>query len=234
MHSTFLAPAFGKQPDYDLASASRQESQNEVASLAKQKIADSRSPWEMAIEIFNNNLPKDDKKQFSLDSCPQSSLDAFMEDVSKAKNEAQKNRSRALDKINAIVERIAFYQRPIDTLAQTNQEMLIAWGTMKFLMHIITSEKKATDKLSEAIADIIQIFGRCEQYTILFSSHRRVIKAVGTLYADVLNLLVRATKFYKKSGISKEQLLSLQLSAHYFPERFASIATTPFEIRFAP
>lgn len=90
----------------------------------------------------------------------------------------------------------------MDTFSQANQELMFAWGAMKFLMQVVMSEKEISEKLAEAIADVVQIFGRCEQYTLLFASHDRLLESIGVLYADVLNLLVRATRFYEKGGIS--------------------------------
>ena len=47
----------------------------------------------------------------------------------------------------------------------------------------------------------------CEQYTQLFASHDRLLESIGVLYADVLNLLVRAMRFYEKGAISGSDLL---------------------------
>jgi hypothetical protein len=81
---------------------------------------------------------------------------------------------------------------------------------MKFLMQVVMSEKEISDKLAEAIADVVQIFGRCEQYRQLFASHDdRLLESIGVLYADVLNLLVRATRFYGKGGISKSAPINI-------------------------
>jgi hypothetical protein len=114
-----------------------------------------------------------------------------------------RKRSKVLDRVNDIVSRINLFSKPMDTFSQANQELMFAWGTMKFLMQVVMSEKEISDKLAEAIADIVQIFGRCEQYSQLFSSHDRLLESIGVLYADVLNLLVRATRFYEKGSISK-------------------------------
>ena len=80
---------------------------------------------------------------------------------------------------------------------------MFAWGSLKFLMEIVSSEKKVSDKLADAIADVVGIFGRCEIYARIFAGNKRVIEGIGILYGDVLNLLVGATKFYGKSGVSK-------------------------------
>jgi hypothetical protein len=109
------------------------------------------------------------------------------------------------------VSRINLFSKPIDTFSQTNQELMFAWGMMKFLMQVVMSEKEISDKLAEAIADVVQIFGRCEQYRQLFASHDSdsLLESIGVLYADVLNLLVRATRFYEKGGISKSAPISI-------------------------
>jgi hypothetical protein len=92
----------------------------------------------------------------------------------------------------------------MDVLSQTNQGLTFSWGTIKFLMQVVMSEKRVAEKLAQEIADVMQIFGRCEQYAELFPRHEMLIKAIGILYADVLNLLIGATRFCEKSGISHD------------------------------
>jgi hypothetical protein len=108
-----------------------------------------------------------------------------------------------LDRIDSIVERATLYSGAMDIFSQTHPGLTFAWGTMKFLTQVAMSEKRVAEKLTQAVADVMQIFGRCEQYAELFPRHERLLEAIGVLYADVLNLLVRATRFYEKSGISK-------------------------------
>jgi hypothetical protein len=204
MASTLLVRE--SQPDVAMV-VQQPRDQSETNPKTSKRNADLQSPWELAIKIFNDSLTKDERKKFALDSCPHCPLEAFLQEVSAAQDEAQRKRSKILDRINTIVERVTLYSRPMDTLAQTNQELLFAWGTMKFLMQIVMSEKHTTDKLAQAIADVVQIFGRSEQYTVLFAGKRRVHEAIGILYADVLNLLVRSAKFYNKKGISEFSLV---------------------------
>jgi hypothetical protein len=204
MASTFLAPALNGPLDYDLAGAAQQAHDQKAADLRDGKpVPSSPTPWERAVEIFNDSLARGGNERFALESCPSTSLESFLQQVSVAKDEAQRKRSKALDRIDSIVERAILYSGPIDIFSQTNQGLTFAWGTMKFLMQVVMGEKRVAEKLAQAVADVMQIFGRCEQYVELFPRHEMLIKAIGVLYADVLNLLVRATRFYEKSGISK-------------------------------
>ena len=202
MSSSFLASALTASFDQNIAAAASQAEEQKQDIRSRQGSA-LRSPWERAVQTFNNSLTKDETKKLSLESCPKASLESFIQQVSTAKETATKKRSKVLNRVNDIVSRINSFSKPMDTFSQANQELMFAWGTMKFLMQVVMSEKEISDKLAEAIADIVQIFGRCEQYSQLFSSHDRLLESIGILYADVLNLLVRATRFYDKGGISK-------------------------------
>jgi uncharacterized protein YcgL (UPF0745 family) len=202
MSSSFLASALNASFDDNIAAAAAlaREQKQEVVDLRGTTL---RSPWDRAVQIFNNSLTKDETKKLSLESCPKASLESFIQQVSNAKETAKKQRSKVLDRVNDIVARINLFSKPMDTFSQANQELMFAWGTMKFLMQVVMSEKEISEKLAEAIADIVQIFGRCEQYMQLFPLQDRLLESIGVLYADVLNLLVRATRFYEKGGLSK-------------------------------
>jgi hypothetical protein len=220
MASTFLATTFGNNLDYDLASAAQQARDQKGPTLPTGKQGSlSRTPWERAVYIFNNGLTKDEGKKFALNSSPNASLEAFLQQVSVAKDDAQRRKSKVLERIDSILERVTMYSKPMDVFAQTNQELMFAWGTMKFLMQVVMSEKEVAEKVAQAIADVVQIFGRCEQYTELFGEHERLLEAIGVLYADVLNLLVRATRFYQKRGISEFVSLRIDFRSNFHPQR---------------
>ena len=200
--AAFLAPALGGTLDLCLP-LEAQPAQGEPHLRRRNDSLSSRTPWEMGVEIFNNSLTKDESKKLSLDSCPQASLESFLLQVTSARDDAKRKRSKTLERIDFILEKLDLFRNPIDALSQTNQEFMFAWGTMKFLMQVVLSEKQAIDKLADAIADVLQIFGRCEQYTELFGQHEKLTETIGILYGDVLNLLVRATRFYEKNDLSE-------------------------------
>jgi hypothetical protein len=190
MSSGFLAPAYSKPVDPNLLSEAAQSS----------ALSPADSPWKYAVERYNSALIGGSKTTSITGS---GGLEEFIKSTKQAQLTAQKTRSKALQKINAIIDRVSYYKGPIDSLTQTSQEAMFAWGSLKFLMEIVSSEKKVSDKLADAITDVVGIFGRCEIYARLFASSKRVIEGIGILYGDVLNLLVGATKYYGKSSVSK-------------------------------
>ena len=73
-----------------------------------------------------------------------------------------------------------------------------------------------SEKLSDALENSVQIIFRAEEYAKLFSTHsgsstERVFQTLQEnltcLYAEILNFLVRATKFFQNSTISIAKLL---------------------------
>jgi hypothetical protein len=204
MATTFLAPVLNGPMNYDLAGAAQRAHDRKTAELRYGSAAPSLpTPWERAVKKYNASLSKDESEKFTLESCPSSSLESFLEQVSAAKDEARRKRSKALIRIDSIAERATLYSGPMDIFSQAHPGLVFAWGSMKFLMQVVMSEKRVAEKLAQAIADVMQIFGRCEQYAELFPLHDRLLEAIGVLYADVLSLLVSATRFYEKNGISK-------------------------------
>lgn len=50
------------------------------------------APWDLAVQIFNEELTNDGKKRLSLDSCPRSNLQSFIEDAAEAQKESSQNK----------------------------------------------------------------------------------------------------------------------------------------------
>jgi hypothetical protein len=159
--------------------------------------------WDIAVRIFNAELTKDDEKRVPLDSCPRINLQSFLDETSSAQKEAAASRSKSVQHISMLLERINTYSSSMDVLAQSSKETMLAWGAMRFLLHVILSEKHASEKLCQAITDVVDKLGRFQGYLELFPTNQRIIRQIGTLYAHILNLLIRATIHFEKSTPSK-------------------------------
>jgi hypothetical protein len=86
-------------------------------------------------------------------------------------------------------------------------------------------EGSTSEKLSKALESILQIVFRAEEHAKLYSTHSgsstvRVFASLQdnltNLYAEVLNFLIRATKFFEKSTA----------------KRYMSAGLSPFETHF--
>jgi hypothetical protein len=87
--------------------------------------------------------------------------------------EAAASRSKPVQHISMLLERINTYSSAMDVLAQSSKETMLAWGAMRFLLHVILSEKHASEKLCQAITDVVDKLGRFQGY---LSNYFRPIK----------------------------------------------------------
>jgi hypothetical protein len=125
MPSSFLASALNASFDQNIAATAAQaEEQRQDAGVRHGSAL--RSPWEIAVQIFNHSLTKDETKKNSLKSCPKAPLESFIQQVSTAKETATKKRSKVLNRVNDIVSRINLFSKPMDTFSQANQELMFA------------------------------------------------------------------------------------------------------------
>jgi hypothetical protein len=143
MSSSFLAPAYSQPVDPSLLSETAQSS----------ALSPADSLWKYTVERYNSVITSGSSKTIPV--AGSGGLEEFIESTKQAQLTAQKTRPKALHKINVIIDRISYYKGPIDSLTQTSQEAMFAWGSLKFLMEIVSSEKKVSDKLAEAIADVV-------------------------------------------------------------------------------
>ena len=77
MPSSFLASALNASFDQNIAATAAQADEQRQDAGVRHGSA-LRSPWEIAVQIFNHSLIKDETKKISLKSCPKASLESFI------------------------------------------------------------------------------------------------------------------------------------------------------------
>jgi hypothetical protein len=188
--------------------------------------------WERAVELFNSKLTHDKKKKIDLKDCQKASFEELLKTANEAKDRAESKRYRWTPTVRKIFQQINQYAVAGDTITQYNTEYAsIAWGSFRFLLQVRNSitiphtpfstnralgqftleEGNTAEKLSETLDSLIQIIFRARQYAELFSTHSGSSTSdvfvtlqdnLTRLYAEVLNVLVRATIFFKKGTLS--------------------------------
>jgi hypothetical protein len=66
------------------------------------------------------------------------------------------------------------------------------------IIQVAVREIECTQKISEALVDIVGKLGRWDGYLGLFDEFERVRKAAATLFSQIINFLVRARIHYQK------------------------------------
>lgn len=81
---------------------------------------------------------------------------------------------------------------------------------------VAVSAQNTSERLSTALADIVDSIGRCEDYQNIYPNAERLETIIARLYAEVINFLVRCKKYYVTHGAV----------------RVAKNTLTPFETKF--
>jgi hypothetical protein len=81
---------------------------------------------------------------------------------------------------------------------------------------IAASDQNTSDRLSTALADVVDSIARCEDYQNIYRDAERLEAIIARLYAEVINFLVRSKKYYSTHGAM----------------RLAKSTTKPFEVKF--
>jgi hypothetical protein len=81
---------------------------------------------------------------------------------------------------------------------------------------VAVSDQNTTERLSTALADIVDVIGRCEDYQNIYPNAVRLEIIISRLYAEVINFLVRSKKYYESVGAV----------------RVAKSALVPFDTKF--
>ena len=85
----------------------------------------------------------------------------------------------------------------METISQVNQEPLFCIGYDEISIASCHEREGDFGETCGSYSGCCTDIGRCGLYT-QFASHDRLLESIGVLYVDVLNLLVRAIRFYEK------------------------------------
>lgn len=78
------------------------------------------------------------------------------------------------------------------------------------------SDQATSERLGTALNDVVDIIARCEDFQSVYPDAERLESITSRLYAEVINFLVRAKKFYATNGA----------------KRLAKNTVSPFEVKF--
>jgi hypothetical protein len=65
---------------------------------------------------------------------------------------------------------------------------------------VAASDQNTSERLSTALADIVDSIGRCEDYQNVYPNAERLEGIISRLYAEVINFLIRSKKYYNTHG----------------------------------
>ncbi|MCJ1261664.1 hypothetical protein MMC22_001530 [Lobaria immixta] len=182
--------------------------------------------WSKAIDLFNSNLTKDETKKVDLTRFPRAEFMDFLSAANTAKESVERKRHTWRKSLQNVFWHINRYAVVGDIIVQHHAEYTsLVWGAFRFLLLFAVEEHNSSEELSKALETIIQIVFRAEEYAKLFStpstsSTDRVFESLHEnlvrLFAEVLNFLIRTTRFFEKTTLS----------------RFASAGMSPFSTKF--
>lgn len=196
------------------------ESLNLLANLAYTiRLSDpARSAYESALDILQSTLTAEEyqtpwlRRQSSMQEVREAVVQALAEYKARSKG------SRIQEWLLSCSERVVYYGSIFDTLAQHHPEYVaLAWGAMKFLVISVLNHEELLKEICKAIANLADVLPRTELHSILYPT-ARMQEAVSLLYSKIIEFIVKAIKWCKRSKA-----------------RHAIVAMThPFELKFKP
>lgn len=87
------------------------------------------------------------------------------------------------------------------------------------LTQVASTEQNTSDRLTTALADIVDSIGRCEDYQNLYPNAKRLEAIISRLYAETINFLVRSKRYYETNGAVR----MLKSSVAPFDTKFGEI-----------
>lgn len=171
-------------------------------------------------------MTQDDKKKINLDELKAPFVD-LLTAVQTVQNSIESNRHPWTPTIQRVISTINRYATVGDVLTQFNAEYTsLAWGSIRFLLIFAAAEHKVSETVANGLASVTQIVFRAEGYAKLFatpagSTTDRVFWSLQdnltTLYAEVLNFLVRAAIHVKKGTLREYNLFACVRQYFAFP-----------------
>lgn len=106
-----------------------------------------------------------------------------------------------------------------DTFAQHHPEYVsLAWGAMKFLFISVLNHEELLSEISKTISNLADVLPRTELHSNLYPT-TRMQEAVSLLYAKIMEFVVKAIKWCKKSKARH----AISAIAHPFELKFKFI-----------
>lgn len=177
-----------------------------------------RSAYESALDILKSTLTAEEyqtpwlRRQSSMQDVREAVVQALEEYKAKSKG------SKIQDWLLSCSERVVYYGSIFDTLAQHHPEYVaLAWGAIKFLFISVLNHEELLKEICKAISNLADVLPRTELHSILYPT-ARMQEAVSLLYAKIMEFVVKAIKWCKKSK-TKHAIAAI---------------THPFELKFKP
>ncbi|KAH8722461.1 hypothetical protein GQ44DRAFT_828992 [Phaeosphaeriaceae sp. PMI808] len=125
--------------------------------------------------------------------------------IAKEAYETGRKNSKVQKWLNRLSQRIHFYGGVLDVLAQHHLEYVaLAWGTIKFLLIVVTNREKIVTTLAKAIAQIAEVLPRVNLKTSLYPTDR-MKEALTNLYVSIFQFFSRAREWCEESGLRRFQ-----------------------------
>ncbi|KAJ4296301.1 hypothetical protein N0V90_006346 [Kalmusia sp. IMI 367209] len=177
------------------------------------------------MKIFNTTLTNDPEKIiYTYAPSPGYNTATYSDIVDSAKQCIQHSvaveKSALRKAMEVTVSTFNQYAQVIDVLIQHQPYVTaLVWGAVRGLLQVAGQEITVSSVIPQAINKITGEMGRWDQYLRLFPDSDRLQSVVAQLFAQIINYVVRANKYYSAS----------------LPKRYvkAGMSTTPVKLRDA-
>ncbi|KAF2139755.1 uncharacterized protein K452DRAFT_336461 [Aplosporella prunicola CBS 121167] len=168
--------------------------------MATPKLDAAKDAFDKAVELCNKAHPSGGAKLAKLKGTYK--IEDVLDTVEAAKEaygQRTKN-SKARKWLSYFSSQVVYYGQILDTLSQHHPEWVsLGWGTMKFAFILVLNHEEMITELSKAMSEIADVLPRVEIQLEIFDAEKSLRAAVESLYAEIINFLLRTLKWYEQS-----------------------------------
>ncbi|KAL7790948.1 hypothetical protein V8C37DRAFT_382944 [Trichoderma ceciliae] len=194
--------------------------------LRDSKMSVAEEAFQAAFKRFAEDTKQDERILSILRNA--TSLEDVREVVSESMDRysARGKGSKTTKWLQRTAERVMHYSNVFDVFAQHHPEYVsLAWGTMKFLLKVVSEHEKTVKLLAKSIAQIAENLPRVHLSSNLYPTDR-MRRAVEELYASILKFLMKAYDWYNEGKLSHILHSITQLSGPHYADTVNEIADT--------
>lgn len=104
---------------------------------------------------------------------------------------------KVLEALRPLIEPLKRFEGAVDVLVQTNGTCCSPiWGPIRIVVTLAGDHLKSVEKLTKILQRVVGLLPRAQTYEDLFTSNENARRAIGTLYADLINFCTRAVQYH--------------------------------------
>lgn len=153
--------------------------------------------WQLAVHQHLASLPENQRIAYRAPADAETCLNVIIKAQSR-----RRGFTRLMELMRPLIEPLKRFEGAIDVLVQTHGGVASPiWGPIRLAVNMASEHFKALESLAMILHKFVGCLERFTNYDRLFKSSAAVQKAIGTLYADLIDFCTRVARFYSRSSM---------------------------------